>query len=100
MSVLAPAAMLALLVTKITDWVKSLVPKEYGAKVMVPVSMLIAVGFALAFGAAPELAKHINVLEGLTLADASIVSRVLWGACVGAGAGTVYDLATKRVRRG
>lgn len=100
MSVLAPAAMMALLVTKTTDWVKSLAPETSGAKMLVPLSMVIAVLFALAFGQAPELAGHIEILDGLTLADAGPVARVLWGACIGAGAGTVYDLANRGGGRG
>lgn len=100
MSVLAPAAMMALLVTKVTDWVKTLIPDQYGAKALVPLSMGIAVLFALAFGAAPELAGHIQVLDGLTLAEAGPVARIIWGACIGAGAGTVYDLARGGQRNG
>lgn len=87
--------MLALLVTKLTDWAKSLVPEQYGTRALVPLSIGIAVLFALVFGEAPELAKHIPVLDGLSLADAGYPARVLWGACVGAGAGTVYDLANR-----
>lgn len=100
MSVLAPAAMMALLVTKTTDWVKSLVPETSGAKILVPLSIGIAVLFAPAFGQAPELANHIEILDGLTLADAGPIARVLWGACIGAGAGTVYDLANRGGGRG
>lgn len=100
MSVLAPAAMMALLVTKVTDWVKSLIPENDGTRFLVPLSMFIAVLFALAFGQAPELANHIEILDGLTLADAGPVARVLWGACIGAGAGTVYDLANRGGGRG
>lgn len=99
-SVLAPAAMLALLVAKVTDWVKSVIPATYSTKVLVPMSMGISVAIALLFGQAPEFAKHIQVLDGLTLAEAGTAARVIWGACIGAGAGAVYDLSNRGGQRG
>lgn len=95
MDVLAPAAALMLLVTKTVEWARQFVPHALTGKVLIPVSMGVATLFVFLFGASPVLAGKIPMWDGTTLAQADVWSKLVWGLCIGAGSGTVFDLAKR-----
>lgn len=95
MEALAPAAALMLLVTKLIEWARQFVPYALTGKILIPASMAVSVGLVFLFGASPTLAANIPVWDGATLADTDMWAKIAWGMCIGAGAGTVFDIAKR-----
>lgn len=86
-----PVLILAVMVKKILDWLRVLVPDDIEAKVMIPLAWLVGIGVALLFSASDELASGITIWGEHTLATADIALVVVYGFAVGSGGGIIHD---------
>lgn len=87
-----PLIVLTILVTKLTDYAKSLATTELTSKSLIPVSMLIGIMVTLAAGLSPAIAPHIGLFGSVTLAQADLFAQMLYGAVLGASGGVLHDL--------
>lgn len=86
-----PILVLAALVKKTIDWLRVMIPDNIEAKVLIPLSGVVGILYALLFSASPELAGRIEIWSEQTLARASIALVVVYGLSVGALGGVIHD---------
>lgn len=92
-----PLLALGLLLKKIIDWVRVVIPTEYHAKVLIPVSLALGVALALLFSASDALGGSVTIFthaDGTeyTLGNADVYLVIVFGLFVGAGAGVLHDV--------
>lgn len=87
-----PFVVLTVILKKLIDLARVLIPTELHTKTLIPVSMAVGIALALLFWASPLLAGGIEIWNGVTLADADVVLVVVYGLAVGSGAGVLHDL--------
>lgn len=90
-----PFVILALMVTKLIDWILELIPDRFEPKVLLPISWAVGVVVALLFSLSPELASEVVIWGENTLSGASIALVIVYGFAIGTGANVVHD-ATSR----
>lgn len=91
-----PLLALGLLLKKVLDWLRTLIPTDYHTKVLIPISLALGVGLALLFSASEALGGSVTIFthaDGTvyTLANADVYLVVVFGLFVGAGAGVIHD---------
>lgn len=86
-----PFLVLAVMVKKIIDWLRVLIPDNLEARVLVPLAWIIGIGVALLFSASPSLAANITIWSDHTLATADVGLVIVYGFAIGSGAGIVHD---------
>lgn len=90
-----PFVILALMVTKLIDWVLDLIPDEVEGKILLPVSWLVGIGVVVLFSLSNELAEAITVWGDHTLASASLPLLLVYGFAVGTGSNVIHDVAKR-----
>ncbi len=91
-----PLLALAVLVKKTIDYVRVLVPQELHAKVLLPVSLAVGVGYALLFSASNDLSRKIDIWSDQTLATADLGLVIVYGLVLGAAGGVLHDAVKSR----
>lgn len=86
-----PLFVLAALVKKTIDWFRAILPDHWEAKVLIPISMLVGVIFALLFSASEALAGAITIWSEHTLASADIFLVIVYGLAIGSVGGILHD---------
>jgi uncharacterized membrane protein YeiH len=89
--VLVPIIALGFLIKKTMDWIRIVVPQTWHATFLIPLSFAIGIGYALLFSASDILAANIEVLDGVTLADADVILVIVYGILSGAAGGVIHD---------
>lgn len=87
-----PFVILALMIKKIIDWIRVLMPDHYEAKLLIPASWCVGIIVALLFSASPALAADIVIWGEHTLANADVALVVVYGFALASGAGVVHDI--------
>lgn len=90
-----PFIILALMVTKLIDWVLDLIPDDVEGKFILPISWAVGVGIVTLFSLSSELASAITIWGEHTLENASLPLLLVYGFAVGTGSNVVHD-ATSR----
>lgn len=86
-----PLLALAVMVKKIIDWIRVLMPDQHEAKYLIPAGWLTGIVVTLLFGASEQLSGGIIVWGDLTLAKADIFVQIAYGFAVGAAGGVIHD---------
>lgn len=93
MELFGPLIILSVILKKVLDWLRVLIPDNLEAKVLIPASWVVGVALAFLFSASELLANGIEIWPGVTLADADIALVVAYGLALGSGAGVIHDFA-------
>lgn len=86
-----PFVILALMVKKIIDWLRVLIPDHYEPKVLIPASWLVGIGVAFLFSASPALSDAIVIWGDETLSSADPALVAVYGFAVASFGGVVHD---------
>ena len=91
-----PLLALALLLKKIMDWVREVMPDRFEAKTLIPISMILGTALSLLFSASEALGNAITIFTGVdgtvyTLGSADVYLVVVYGLFVGAVGGAAHD---------
>lgn len=92
-----PFLALGLLLKKIIDWIRVVIPDHIEAKVLIPFSMVLGAGLALLFSASDALGNAITIFTDksgfeYTLGNADIYMVIVFGLFVGAAGGVIHDI--------
>lgn len=90
-AMLGPALVLAFIEKKIIDWLRTVIPDQYEAKVLIPVAWVLGVLGAWALSTSATVAGGIIVWEDVPLYHADAVVIFVYGFVVGSGAGVIHD---------
>lgn len=91
-----PFVVLTLILKKVIDWLRVLLPDDIETRVLIPASWVVGVALAFLFASSELLAGGIEIWSGVTLADADVALVIVYGLAVGCGAGVLHDLAKPR----
>lgn len=86
-----PLVALALMVKKIIDWVRVMMPDRFETRWLIPASWLVGIAVTLLFGASEQLSDGVIIWGDLSLAKADIFVQVVYGFAVGAAGGVIHD---------
>jgi hypothetical protein len=86
-----PALVLAVLLKKVIDWLRVMLPDHIEERVLIPASWVVGIGMALLFSTSEALAGGIEIWSGQTLADADIALVIVYGWAVAALGGVIHD---------
>ena len=87
-----PLIVLGALVKKTIDWFRVVIRDDVETKILIPLSGVVGIIYALLFSASPELSGRLEIWSGQSLAGASIALVVVYGLAVGIGvAGVLHD---------
>lgn len=87
---------LALVINKVVDWLRELIPDALEAKVLIPLSWAVGMFAAWVFSLSDVVAKQVNVGD-MTLADLDIIAVLIFGFIAGAGASVLNDVKPNRL---
>jgi hypothetical protein len=87
-----PFIILAAMVKKLIDWLRTLIPDHIEAKVLIPVSWAVGAAVAFLFSTSPALAGDIVIWGEHTLANADAALVAVYGIAVASAGGIIHDL--------
>lgn len=91
MEMFGPALALGFVLRHVLDWLRTLIPDNYEARVLIPVTWVLGVLGAWALSTSEYLGTKIEVLPGLPLFHADPVAVGLYGFAVAATAAIFHD---------
>lgn len=86
-----PFIVLAMINKKVIDWMRVMIPDQFEAKTLIPLSAILGAVLALAFAASETLAAGIEIWSGATLATADTMAVIIYGVAFGLGGGVLHD---------
>ena len=91
MEMIGPALALGFVLRHIVDWLRTLIPDDYEAKVLIPATWVLAIGGAWLLSTSEYLGSRIEVFPDLPLYHADPVAIGLYGFATAAVAALAHD---------
>jgi hypothetical protein len=86
-----PFLILAGMNKKIIDWLRTLIPDDIEAKILIPISWAVGMALAVFFSLSPTIAAEIVIWSDHTLASADLVLVLIYGFALASAGGIIHD---------